>query len=438
MSHQFQLPVPKGGRGPLASIWLQTGTLALFASAMFALFLPVSGEQLLHAQLAMDRDLLASIWLLAFAGALWSINGRTGRHTWDWLAWGLTASGALALALLLAYLAIESPASEPFPLLRNPLLQADAGLLLAGFAFLVLRSLATRVPLNHTWNATDVLRIGLLYSKISAALALLAFAVAYFLVPGDLQGPTYDILVLRGGMHVLQFTFSLLLIVACLWLAHASGLRIPLRGHAGVILFSLAFSPVLLVPAIFLFVDILSVDHANYFSKLGRYAVLAFLPLLAVLLIGLLRRDSASETQRPLRANLHGALLLFILGSLLGLQAQGVERVMPAHFQAASAGVTLAFMGVTFLLLPKLGYEPVIGRLAQVQPWIFIFGQLMLMFGPLLALGYGFAHSGTVTTGAVPADLAATIQIMNALGGPVANLGVLLFVFLVFKSWRAR
>jgi len=417
---------------------------------MFALFLPVSGEAILamsttaeadlHAQLAMDRDLLASIWLLAFAGALWSINGRPGRHTWDWLAWGLTATGALVLALLLAYFVIKSPADGPSPLLRNPLLQADAGLLLAGFAFLILRSLATRVPLNHAWNATDVLRIGLLYSKISAALALLAFAAAYLLVPGDLQGPAYDVILLRGGMHVFQFTFSLLLIVACLWLAHASGLRVPLRGHAGVILFSLAFSPVLLAPAIFLFVDILSVDHGSYFSKLGRYAVLAFLPLLAVLLIGLFRRDAAGEPQRPLRATLHGALLLFILGSLLGLQAQGVERVIPAHFQAASAGVTLAFMGVTFLLLPKLGFEPVVGRLAHVQPWVFILGQLMLMLAPLLSLGQGLLHARAGTNGAVPEDLAAAVQQVSGLGGPVTNLGVLLFVFLVFRSlwFRSR
>jgi cytochrome c oxidase subunit 1 len=60
---------------------------------------------------------------------------------------------------------------------------------------------------------------------VSAAVALLAFAWSLAVVPTSCRQGYYEILFWGGG-HALQFTWTLLMLVAWLWLAQACGARI--------------------------------------------------------------------------------------------------------------------------------------------------------------------------------------------------------------------
>ena len=69
---------------------------------------------------------------------------------------------------------------------------------------------------------------------VSAALALLAFAWSWAKVPATLDGKAYYEVLFWGGGHVLQFTWTLLMLVAWLWLAEAAGAKLPVSKPFGI------------------------------------------------------------------------------------------------------------------------------------------------------------------------------------------------------------
>ena len=445
MPQQFELPSPAGGRRRLAAAWLKLGVLALLASGAFSILLVLSRTptvydlipwlDFFHTALVVHVDLSVVIWFLAFAGALWSINGRPGEHGWDWLAFGLAALGTLVIALA-PFLGAANPLMNNYiPVLQDPRFLGGGGLVAASFTVLVIRSLMTRVPLNHAWNATDALRVGLLYSKVAALIALLAFGASFLSIPPDVHGSSYYEFLFWGGGHILQFTHSLLLMVSWLWLAHASGHRVPLRGHTGILLFSLAFSPVLIAPLIYLINPVMSAGHREGFTELMRFGGLALLPLGLVVLAATLSRCRPDERLRPLRAALLSSLLLFAVGGILGYLIRGANVVIPAHYHGSIVGVTLAFMGMAYLLLPRLGYAAPTGRLPSWQPWVYGLGQLTHILGLAISGGYGNIQRKTAG-GAQGLDQLPEILGMGmmGLGGLIAIVGGLMFVIVMIRA----
>lgn len=446
MPHNFELPIPQGGRNRLAAAWLKLGVLALLASGAFSILLVLSRTPSLyelipwvdffHTALVVHVDLSVVIWFLAFAGVLWSVNGRPGGLMWDWLALGLTGLGTLIVALAPFFGAANPLMNNYIPVLRAPLFFAGGGLIAAGFAILVVRSLATRIPLNHAWNATDNLRIGLLYSKVTALIALLAFAASFLLTPTELQGTSYYEFVFWGGGHILQFTHGLLLLVSWLWLAHASGHHVPMRGQVGILWFSLAFSPVLIAPLIYLLGDsVVSAAHREAFTQLMRIGGLTLLPVGLVVVVALFSRSRPSPEQRPLRAALLSSLLLFTVGGVLGFMIRGINVVIPAHYHGSIVGVTLAFMGMAYLLLPKLGYATPRGWLPTWQPWVYGSGQLLHILGLAISGGYGNIQRKTAGGAQGLENLPEILGMgMMGLGGLIAIIGGLMFVIVMIKA----
>lgn len=72
---------------------------------------------------------------------------------------------------------------------------------------------------------------------------------------------------------------------------------------------------------------------------------------------------------------------LFALGGVLGYLIQGVNVVIPAHYHGSTVGVTLAFMGLAYVLLPSLGFARAEGSMAIWQPYVYGFGQLVHVLG---------------------------------------------------------
>ena len=109
---------------------------------------------------------------------------------------------------------------------------------------------------------------------------------------------------------------------------------------------------------------------------------------------------------------------------------------MPAHYHGSIVGVTLAFMGVVYLLLPRLGFAAVSPRLAAWQAWLYDGGQMLHIAGLLWSGGYGVqrkvagADQGLGGFGQI-----AGMGLMG-LGGLVAIVGGLLFVVIVIGAMR--
>lgn len=445
MAHNYELPVPDGDSRKLTSAWLKLGVLALLGSGAFSILLVLSRTpgvneiipwvDFFHTALVVHVDLSVVIWFLAFAGVLWSINCAPGNHALDWLALGLTALGTAVIAVS-PFLGATGPLMNNYiPVLQDPLFFGGGALVAAGFGLLVVRSLTTRLPLDHEWLAADALRVGLLYSKIAALVAMAAFVASYLMTPHDLQGETYYEFVFWGGGHILQFTHSLLLMVAWLWLAHATGRRIPLAGNHGVHLFSLAFAPVLIAPLIYLMDDVVSASHRDGFTQLMRFGGLALMPLGLLLIASLFSGRANGTRQRPLNSALLSSLMLFSVGGILGFMIKGVNVVIPAHYHGSIVGVTLAFMGMAYLLLPKLGFAAPEGRMATWQPWVYGGGQLMHILGLAISGGYGNIQRKTAGAAQGLENLPEIAGMgMMGLGGLISIIGGLLFLIVMIKA----
>jgi hypothetical protein len=282
------------------------------------------------------------------------------------------------------------------------------------------------------------MRFGVNAAAISAAVALFAFAWSYLAVPTDVERKAYFEVLFWGGGHVLQFTWTLLMFVAWLWLAEAIGARNPLSPRVAVLLFAVALVSVFATPVIYLAYDVVSVQHYRMQTWLMRIGGgLAIVPFAAAIGFSLLTHKNDVEERKPLRSALVWSLLLFGAGGLIGLAIQGSNVKIPAHYHGSIVGVTLALMGLVYHLLPRLGFAAPRGRLARVQPALYGGGQLLHVAGLVWSGGYGVqrkvAGAEQVLRGA---EQVVAMGIMG-LGGLLAIVGGMLFAVVVLRAMLA-
>jgi hypothetical protein len=420
----------------LARAWLVLGIAALAGAGLLAILLALSrtpGVQDLlpqgdffRAALIVHVDLSVLVWFMAFAAALWSLAGG-GRFA----AVGTAAVGLAALGTLLMVVSPFFPNARPLlnnyiPILRQPVFFCGLLLAGAGFALAMLRGLLTiRI------SAADPARLAVLLSALIGAAAFMVTALAWATLPESLEGQSYFEMLFWGGGHVLQFQHALLAALAWLWLAQELGVPPRLTFGRSAALFALAALPVLAVPVILLAAPAGSGHHVAYFARLMEFGHPLLLPLLVLALVALWRARSQSS---PAKSALAASLTLFIAGGVLGYLIRGVNVVIPAHYHGAIVGVTLAFMGLTYVLLPKLGFGTADGRMARLQPYVYGGGQLLHVLGLAWSGGYGVqrkvagAEQMLVT---LPQKLGMGLM---GLGGLIAVIGGVMFVLVCLKA----
>jgi cytochrome c oxidase subunit 1 len=267
--------------------------------------------------------------------------------------------------------------------------------------------------------------------------ALIAFAWALAVVPTTLAGKAYYEILFWGGGHALQFAWTLLMLVVWLWLADACGARVPLSPRVALLMFALALASVFVTPYAYLAHDVASVEHRNLHTWAMRFGGgLAIAPVVLAVLAAMLPLRHIAAEARPLRAALVSSMLLFAAGGAIGLLIGGNNVKIPAHYHGCIVGVTLALMGVVYLLLPQLGYGRPHGRLAVLQPTLYAGGQLLHITGLVWSGGYGVQRK----VGGAEQVLRSTAEVagmgLMGLGGLLAIVGGLLFVVVVARALR--
>src|SRR3989344_2990686 len=330
----FSLPIPDDGRRQLARGWLWLGLISLLVSGIFSVLLVLARApytqnifpwtDFFHTALVVHVDLSVLVWFLAFGGVLWSLNSTPRFLGAGRLALLLAVLGALVMACAPFLGAGEALMSNYIPVLQHPLFLGGLLLCGAGTGMLVLRAMGAIPPVGQGMQGAAALRFGLNTAAVSAMLALIAFAWSYFTVPAVLQGKPYYELLFWGGGHVLQFTYTLLMLVAWLWLASVGGLRLRLTPRVALILFGFGLVAVFFTPIIYFSYPVTSVEHIKLFTWLMQYGgSLATLPLGLALLLGLLGSTRAAPEAQPLRAALISSLLLFGAGGVIGFFIRG-------------------------------------------------------------------------------------------------------------------
>jgi cytochrome c oxidase subunit I len=447
---RYRLAISTDRRAALAARWLALGLAALIGSGVLSVLLVLSRTpglsdlfpvaDFFHVALVAHVDLSVLVWFLAFAGVLWTLSSGPRAIGVATLAFTLAAAGTAAIALA-PFLGQGRPVMANYiPVLRDPWFLAGLVAFAAGIALLVLRSMATAPRVGVRLDGAGALRFGLNASLVSAAVALLAFVWSYFAVPATLDPKAYYELVFWGGGHVLQFTWTLLMLLAWLWLADASGAHVPLSPRVVTLLFGIGLVSVFATPIIYLAYDVTSVEQHRLLTWLMQFGgALAIPPVALAVVWAIARSKRAVADARPLRAALVASIALVGVGGIIGFFIQGSSVKIPAHYHGCIVGVTIALMGLTYLLLPALGYARPSVRLATLQPYLYGGGQLLHVTGLVWSGGYGVQRKIAGAEQILHTNQEIAGMGLMGLGGLIAVAGGILFVFVVLQAmWRAR
>jgi len=444
MKFSYSLPHPDNSSACLARGWLLLGIGAVAASGLFSILLVLSRTPILqalipwtdffHTALVVHVDLSVLIWFLSFICCLWSLDKCTLSPIID--------CTALMFAITGTVLIILAPFTGPAnPSLNNyvPMLQQSFfifALCLFGIG-VCLRSVTRLFGSNYkqdNWSETTTLIRGNDVAALSAVIALLIFIGSWLSLDTDSIDAYYYELLFWGAGHTLQICYTVMVLVVWLWLAKFANISIAITPRIVALLLTLVAIPALISPSVYLFNTIDSPENRKWFTELMTYAGLLIVPLTLPIIFQIFRRTQTDAGHKIARAALICSLSLFIFGGVLGFMIQGINVTIPAHYHGSIVGITLAFFGLSYYLLPLLGYQQPSIRLSVIQLYLYGAGQLMHISGLAWSGGYGVQRK---TAGAAQGlDRLPEILGMGmmGLGGLIAIIGGILFVIIVILT----
>jgi hypothetical protein len=437
--------VSGGAPKTLARAWLWLGLMALIGSGLLAILLVLSRtpgiqdvfplKDFFRSALVVHVDLSVAVWFMAFAAVIWSALGRDGV---PWLGWGGFVLAALGTAVMTVspFLPGADPVLNNYiPVLQQKVFYASLWICGAGFSLAVLRALITTWP-RPFFGAP--LQLGAFLGAVAAALALMAFVWSWLIVPRDaeIEPKLYFEVLFWGGGHTLQFQHALLMVVAWLSIAASLGAGGIVSPRALSVMFWIAALPLLVVPAIYLTIPAGELPHMELFAKLMIWGHPYMAPLILVGFLGLMAMRKVAP--HAAKSAFIASFSLFAVGGVLAYMIQGANVVIPAHYHGSTVGVTLAFMGLAYVLLPQLGFGEVEGKMARWQPYVYGGGQLIHVLGLAWSGGYGVQRK---VAGAEQALTTLPQKIgmgMMGLGGLIAVIGGIMFVLVCLKVMLPR
>jgi hypothetical protein len=429
--------VSGGAANTLARAWLWLGLLALIGSGLLAILLVLSRtpgiqdvfplKDMFRAALVVHVDLSVAIWFMAFAAVIWSALGRDGFAWLGWIGFALAAAGTAVMTVSPFLPGADPVLNNYIPVLQQKVFYASLWLCGAGFGLAVLRALLTTWPRPFLGAP---LQTGAFLGAVAGFLALAAFVWSWIVVP-RIEEKIYFEVLFWGGGHTLQFQHSILMVVAWLWIAGTLGAQFMAQ-RALSAMFWIAALPLLVVPAIYFTIPAGELPHMELFAKLMIWGHPYMAPLILAGCLGLWATRKAAPGAA--KSAFIASFSLFAVGGVLAYMIQGVNVVIPAHYHGSTVGVTLAFMGLAYVLLPQLGFGAPEGRMARWQPYVYGGGQLIHILGLAWSGGYGVQRK---VAGAEQALTTLPQKIgmgMMGLGGLIAVIGGIMFVLVCLKA----
>jgi cytochrome c oxidase subunit I len=432
----------------LTTAWLRLGVLSLGLAGLFAILLVLSRMpgsdaffpwlDFFHTALVVHVDQSVLIWFLTMAGVVWSLvmPADSGLLSLQRGAFGLALSGTVGIALS-AFVGDGAPLMNNYvPVLQRPFFFASLGIFGLGIALQSLAAMSAARAAFDSGSDRQLPALAGVTISLAVLVSLAALATAWIQMPASVEGQGYYEYLFWGAGHTLQFAYTQLLLLAWLLLAVHSGVTLPLENRWIIGLLLLGVAPVLLTPLIYLLYDTVTIESRTAFTRVMQFGGgIAAVPLGVLVLVGLSRAKAANDVGRPLRRSLWMSLLLFFCGGLIALLISGINTIIPAHYHGSIVGVTLALMGLAYLLLPRLGYAPVSGRLADLQPWVYGFGQLLHIAGLAVSGAMGIQRKTAGAAQHLDSFAAKAAMGVTGLGGLLAVIGGILFVWIMLRAF---
>ncbi|HLA36201.1 MAG TPA: hypothetical protein VJ001_15160, partial [Rhodocyclaceae bacterium] len=143
----------------------------------------------------------------------------------------------------------------------------------------------------------------------------------------------------------------------------------------------------------------------------------------------------ATSQRAPLSVTLSWGLLA--AGLVLGASIDGQTTLVTAHYHGTIGAVTVAFMGLTYGLLPSLQLRAPDARRVRIQLNCYAFGNLLMMAG---LAGAGWMGAPRKMAGNVGMELSVETlsRMVMGLGGVLAMIGIWMFSWLVLRALTTR
>jgi cytochrome c oxidase subunit 1 len=428
-------------RNRLSRWWLLLGGVSLAIAGLFSLTLIIGRSpglsslpffvNLFHVSIAVHVDLSVLAWFLCIACMMWSLFSAKKPSPVPMLEESALTSMALGIALIALSPFTNAPTlmSNYIPVIMSPVF--FMGLALIGCAVTLM---ALKLLFCHTsWHPGKTIDFAITSCAVIALISIAAFFASYRFMPSVIDGVQYYELLFWGGGHVLQYLHAQMLMIVWLFLISKFGTeRAP---RCIPFLFFVAPLAALATPLGYMSGDVSSFAHRQFFTHMMIGAGGIAPVILALLLLpGVWRqRGERKGENRALWSVLVSSFILFLAGGVMGIMIEGQNVVIPAHYHGSIIGITLAFMGAAYALLPAFGYRKVTQwKLSYWQPIVYCVGQLMHISGLAWSGGYGVLRK---TPGV--ADMSPSVKIamgFMGLGGVIAAAGGLMFVLVLARA----
>jgi heme/copper-type cytochrome/quinol oxidase subunit 1 len=442
--NQFTLPAPDSNARRLVIGWLLLGLVALVIGGLYTILIVLSRTpffqeiipwvDFFRTALVVHVNLTVLVWFLAFSGVFWSYTNSVRCRVCGWVALGLASLGTLVIVVS-PFTGESHPLMNNYvPVLQNPVFFAGLIIFGAGFGLLILRSCLTAFDNDNQTSGETSLRFGLFVAVVASLFAVVALVLSYLGIDDGFQGLAYYDRLFWGSGHIIQFSHTQLMLVAWLWLATVSGALLRLSPRIALLLFILGLQPVLAAPIIYIVFDVSSGDHLFWFIQLMKYGgAIAAVPIGLAVTLSVLERWRPAEGFEVERNALLFSILLFGAGGIIGFMISGSTVTVPAHYHGSIVGITIAFMGITYHLLPQLGFRKLDSRAARWQPGIYGCGQLMHIVGLAWSGGYNVARKSTEVEHGIEQTLGLGLM---GFGGLVSIIGGVMFLVLVYLAMK--
>ena len=442
--NQFTLPAPSSNARRLTTGWLLLGLAALVIGGLYTILIVLSRTpffqeivpwvDFFHTALVVHVNLTVLVWFLAFAGVFWSYTNSKRCLRCGWIALALASLGTLVIVIS-PFTGESHPLMNNYvPVLQNGVFFVGLGVFGTGFCLLVIRSCLTSFDSDNQTSGETSLRFGLFVAVVASLFALGALVLSYSGIDEGFEGLAYYDRLFWGSGHIIQFSHTQLMLVAWLWLASVSGGYLRISPRVALFLFLLGLQPVLAAPVIYLAFDVSSGFHLFWFIQLMKYGgAIAAVPIGVATTLAIIEKWRPTPGFEVERNALLFSVLLFGVGGSIGFMISGSTVTVPAHYHGSIVGITIAFMGISYYLLPHLGFRKVNGRIARWQPGIYGTGQLMHIIGLAWSGGYNVARK---STGAERGFEQIAGMGLMGFGGLVSIIGGIMFLVLMYRAMK--
>src|SRR3990170_4905989 len=393
--------------GALLYGWLLLAISSLVFAGLFAFLIAMSRTPLIqdffwikdffHKGLVGHVILAFVIWFLSFMGVLWIVSAGLikkgdSRFKIGWI--GLFSSSIGTFMIIISTLfGWGSPRLANYiPVLTHPMFYLGLFLFAAGI-FLLLLDILPNIFKGIKENGSSLIAHGMAIAGLTVLIAFICFGLAYYFLPSpQIEGVNFELLFWGGG-HILQFTNTISMVVVWIFLLHFTLGIFPLReGLLRVLLWAYLLC-VLPAPLYYFIYDISTPEYKNSFTRLMEYGIGPPTGILIVFIIItiLAHRIKRGELpwKNPMFSSLFLSVLVFSAGGIISLTLEGSNVKIPAHYHSVIGGVTLAFMGLTYYLLPLINREVYLKNVSKIQPYLYGVGVLIFSIGLYWAGSHG-------------------------------------------------